>query len=188
MPKGFFRAAGSIVISDFGPRWTVKHAINGAAKCDKIYGALDTVEKLSKEKSRNGSIASYKKMKDMTKEETYGLNDDALTFIAANSPFDALWSLSKRYSLDNGPYVSMIVDAVLDEKTEPFCANALMLVLENIRHEPLSYRFCEWYEIQYSDGRKMEECLSFHEEDLKNIRGGIREWRESITEQTKTQR
>ncbi len=63
MPKGFFRAAGSIVISDFGPRWTVKPAINGAAKCDKIYGALDTVEKLSKEQSRNGSIVSYKKMR-----------------------------------------------------------------------------------------------------------------------------
>ncbi len=188
MPKGYIRAASSIVISDFGPRWTTRYAIKGIAKCDNVFGVLENVEKQSNQQSGGGSIVSYKKMKDMTKEETYELNDDALTFIAACSSFDALWSLSKRYSLDKGPYVSMIVDAVLDEKTEPFCANTLILALENIRHEPLSFRFCEWYEIQYADGRRMEECLSFHEKDLEKVRSGIREWRESIMAQTGTHR
>jgi hypothetical protein len=188
MPKGFFRAAGSRIVNDFGPKWTTRYAINATAKCERGFGALETVEKQSKEQSRGGSIVSYRKRNSMPEEETYGLSDDTYTFITADGSFDALWSLSKRYSLDNGPYVSMIVDAVLDEKTEPFCANALMLVLENIRHEPLSYRFCEWYVIQYVDGRKMEKCLSFHEKDLKKVRSGIREWRESMTAQTKTQR
>jgi|GEM_PF-1912918 len=188
MPKGFLQAAGSRIVNDFGPRWTTRYAIDASAKCERGFSALETVEKQSKEQSGGGSIVSYRKRKNMTEEETYGLSDDAYTFITAYGSFDALWSLSKRYSLDKGPYVSMIVDAVLDEKTEPFCANTLMLALENIRHEPLSFRFCEWYEIQYADGRRMEECLSFNDKDLKKVRSGIREWRESIMTQTGTHR
>jgi len=188
MPKGFLQAAGSRIVNDFGPRWTTRYAIDASAKCERGFGALETVEKQSREQSGGGSIVSYRKRKNMTEEETYGLSDDAYTFITTSGSFDALWSLSKRYSLDKGPYVSMIVDAVLDEKTEPFCANTLILALENIRHEPLSFRFCEWYEIQYADGRRMEECLSFHEKDLEKVRSGIREWRESIMAQTGTHR
>jgi hypothetical protein len=172
--EGIAKEIGSAILGAAGPEWVAKHVVTAALKC----GIEDNRQTGAKNRSANDMKGPYKKVKEMSMEESEGMSEYLLTWIAACDTMDDMMRFNRRHSLNREPYISMIVSAIAEEERSIESANALLQALQSISGNESGLKLCEWREYSRKKDSVIYDCAPLTEVEREETIKKMKDWHE----------